>query len=108
MTYLTPRKMRRILAYAKKRKFPVKITYIYANSIGWFEKRSYTGIISSYAVTSYEWADIQVDIFFSDGSKLHEYLNHETFFTESSPNRTALAFCNSGPYCQFIIERIPE
>ena len=54
MTYLTPRKMRRILSYAKKRKFPVKITYIYANSLGDFDKRTYTGIISEYVVTFYE------------------------------------------------------
>lgn len=108
MTYLTPRKMRRILSYAKKRKLPVKITYIYANSLGHFDKRVYTGVISDYVVTFYEWVEFQIDISFSDGSKLHEYLNYETYFTKSSPNKTVLEFCNSGPYCQFIIERIPE
>ena len=108
MTYLTPRKMRRILAYAKKRKFPVKITYVYANSMGDFYERIYTGVISGYTVTLYEWLEFQIDITFSDGPQLHEYLSYETFFTKSSPNKTALAFCNSGPYCQFVIERIPE
>lgn len=100
--------MRRILAYVKKRKFPVKITYIYANSLGDFDKRTYTGVISDYVVTFCEFAEFQIEILFSDGSKLHEYLNYETYFTKSSPYKTVLEFCNSGPYCQFIIERIPE
>lgn len=98
--------MRRILAYAKKRKFPVKITYIYANSLGNFDERIYIGVISEYTVTLYEWVEFQIDILFSDGSRLHEYLNYETFFTKSSPSKTVLSFCNSGPYCHFIIERM--
>ena len=72
MTFLTPRKMRRIFAYIKKRRLPVKITYLYANSLGDFAERIYTGIISDYTVTLYEGVEFQIDIAFSNGAKLHE------------------------------------
>lgn len=108
LTFLTPRKMRRIFAYIKKRRLPVKITYLYANSLGDFAERIYTGIISDYTVTLYEGVEFQIDIAFSNGAKLHEHLGWETYFTESSPNKTTLEYCNDGPYCQFIIETIPE
>ena len=66
------------------------------------------GVISDYTVTLYEGVEFQIDIAFSNGAKLHEHLGWETYFTESSPNKTTLEYCNDGPYCQFIIETIPE
>ena len=69
LTFLTPRKMRRIFAYIKKRRLPVKITYLYDFSLGDFAERIYTGIISDYTVTLYEGVENQIDIAFSSPYK---------------------------------------
>ena len=65
------------------------------------------GLKDSKLVTQF-LSDKEIDIAFSNGAKLHEHLGWETYFTESSPNKTTLEYCNDGPYCQFIIETIPE
>lgn len=110
---VTYRKMRRIIRWLKNKQFPLKIVYEYNNSIGDCERREYYGTIVDFKFVKYDdnlgW---MLNLTFDNGAILEEHFNVSWEFCRIEDNNccydyraVAMRYCNSGPYCYFMIKR---
>lgn len=107
--YVTRRKLMKIFSWLRNKKFTLKIVYEYNNSMCMNERREYTGIIDKFSILDDHDGCYKIDIQFTDGNKLSEWINCSYEFTyKFHPKHIEMSYCNSGPYCYFIVDVIDD
>ncbi len=105
---LTAAKLRRVLRWARNKRFALKIKYAYNNSVGGEILREYYGRIESFSVESNE-GGYRVKIKFESGKEMEEWLvNWHEFMESFNPERVVLFYKNSGPYCWFSMRQLTD
>jgi hypothetical protein len=100
VTSVSRRRLKNMLRWFKNKGQEVKISYIYNNSRGQHEERSYIGIIKSFTVEKdEEYGEFKISVLFTDDSSMKECLDSWWEFYDLGK----LRMCNSGPYCYFSI-----